>query len=49
VAWICDHCDLVVGLVGLFTSWTAAISAHQRELDRQGGHHLSRAPANSGR
>ena len=33
VACICDHCDLVLDLLGLFTSWDAAISAHQRELD----------------
>ncbi len=31
---ICDHCDLVLDLLGLLTSWDAAISAHQRELDR---------------
>jgi len=33
VACICDHCDLVLYLLGLFTSWDTAISAHQRELD----------------
>ena len=33
VASICDHCDLVLDLFGLFTSWDAAISAHQHELD----------------
>ena len=33
VASICDHCDLVLDLLGLFTSWDAAISAHQHELD----------------
>jgi phage terminase large subunit GpA-like protein len=43
VAWICDHCDLVVDLVGLFTSWAAALSAHQHELDGRAGHHLAKA------
>lgn len=33
VAWICDQCDHVLDLVGLFTDWPAAISACQRELD----------------
>ena len=28
VACICDPCDLVLELLGLFTSWDAAISAH---------------------
>ena len=35
VAWICDDCNLVLGIVGLFTSWTAAIHAHQDELDQR--------------
>jgi hypothetical protein len=35
VAWICDNCDLLVGLVGgLFTSWPDAISARQRKTRR---------------
>jgi hypothetical protein len=33
VAWICEDCDIIVGLVGLFTSWSAAISAGQSALD----------------
>jgi hypothetical protein len=41
VAWICDRCNLVVGLVGLFTSWAAAVSARQRELDRRGARHIA--------
>ena len=33
VAWICEDCDVIVGVVGLFTSWSDAISAGQRALD----------------
>ena len=33
VAWICDDCDLIVGMVGLFTTWSEAFSARQAELD----------------
>jgi len=33
VAWICEDCDVIVGTVGLFTSWSDAISAGQRALD----------------
>ncbi len=33
VGWICDGCNLIVGMVGLFTTWVDAISARQRELD----------------
>jgi hypothetical protein len=43
VAWICDDCDLVVGVVGLFTAWDAAISARQRELDDRAGSYFSAA------
>ena len=35
VAWICDHCDLIVGMVGLFTTWLDAITARQCELDHR--------------
>jgi hypothetical protein len=41
VAWICDHCDIVLDLVGLFTSWSAAIAARQDELDRRLARHLA--------
>jgi hypothetical protein len=41
VAWICDNCDLFVGLVGLFTSWPDAISARQRELDHRAARYFS--------
>ena len=43
VAWICDHCDLVLDLLGLFTSWEAAISAHQRELDNRALRYFNQA------
>ncbi len=33
MAWICEDCDIIVGMVGLFTSWPDAISAGQRALD----------------
>ena len=33
VAWICEDCDVIVGTVGLFTSWSDAISAGQHALD----------------
>lgn len=33
VAWICEDCDVIVAMVGLFTSWSDAISAGQRALD----------------
>jgi len=33
VAWICCECQGVLDLLGLFTSWDAAICAHQGELD----------------
>jgi len=33
VAWICEDCDIIVGMVGLFTSWSDAISAGQSALD----------------
>jgi hypothetical protein len=35
VAWICDDCNLVLGMVGLFTSWTAATYARQDEWDQR--------------
>jgi hypothetical protein len=41
VAWICDHCDVVVDLVGLFTSWPAAIYARQLELDDRAARYFS--------
>jgi ABC-type branched-subunit amino acid transport system ATPase component len=43
VAWICDDCDLIFGAVGLFTTWSDAISARQRELDDRASLHLSDA------
>ena len=33
VAWICWRCDVVLGLVGLFTSAAEARAALRRELD----------------
>src|SRR5215469_13765715 len=33
VAWVCEDCDVIAGTVGLFTSWSDAISAGQRALD----------------
>jgi len=41
VAWICDNCDIVVGLVGLFTSWLDAISARQHKLDDRAASYFS--------
>ena len=41
VGWICDDCDLVIGLVGLFTTWAAAISARQLELDVRAARYFS--------
>ena len=41
VAWICDDCDEIVGMVGLFTAWSEAISARQVELDGRAASHLS--------
>ena len=41
VAWICDDCDMVVDLVGLFTSWSAAIAARQGELDDRAARYLT--------
>jgi hypothetical protein len=43
VAWICDDCDLIVGMVGLFTTWLDAITARQRELDDRAHRCLNRA------
>src|SRR5262245_28971134 len=43
VAWICDHCDAVVDIVGLFTSWSAAIAARQDELDARAARYLDDA------
>ena len=43
VAWICHHCDLVLDLLGLFTSWDAAICAHQRELDDRARRYFNQA------
>lgn len=40
VAWICDDCDTIVDLVGLFTSWSAAIAARQAELDVRAARYL---------
>jgi hypothetical protein len=40
LAWICEDCDVIVGLVGLFTSWSDAISAGQTALDGRAGAHL---------
>jgi hypothetical protein len=33
VAWICQDCDIIAGTVGLFSSWSDAISAGQTALD----------------
>ena len=41
VAWICGDCDQVLGLVGLFTSWPEAFSAHNRELDEHGPRYIT--------
>jgi hypothetical protein len=35
VAWICERCDQVLDIIGLYTSWAAAISACQQELDHR--------------
>jgi|SRR5262245_11968408 len=43
VAWICDHCDAVLDLVGLFTSWSAAFAARQDELDHRLARYLTDA------
>ena len=45
VAWICDDCDLIVGVVGLFTTWHDAISARQRLLDERGARYLREPPS----
>jgi hypothetical protein len=45
VAWICDHCDLVVDIVGLFTSWSAAITGRQDELDARAARLLNHTSA----
>lgn len=41
VAWICEDCDMILG-VGLFTSWLDAISARQRLLDDRGLRYVGR-------
>lgn len=46
VAWICDDCDLIVDVVGLFTTWHDAVSARQRALDERGARHLHYSPSN---
>jgi len=43
VAWICEDCDVTAGTVGLFASWSDAISAGQTALDDRAGHHLGNA------
>ena len=35
VGWICEDCNLVLELVGLFTSWADAISSFEQEVRRQ--------------
>src|SRR6266568_8721235 len=35
VAWICDHCDVVVESAGLFSRWSAALDARRRVLKRR--------------
>ena len=35
IAWICDHCDVVVESVGVFTRWSAALDARRRVLKRR--------------
>lgn len=35
VAWICDHCDYVLEVVGLFTNWPAALDARRRALKQR--------------
>ena len=41
MAWICEDCDMILGLVDLFTTWSDAVSARQRELDDRASRHLS--------
>jgi phage terminase large subunit GpA-like protein len=36
VGWICQDCSNVIELLGLFTSWDAALTALGAELDRRG-------------
>ena len=43
VAWICEDCDLIAGTVGLFSSWSDAISAGQSALDDRAGRYLGDA------
>ena len=43
VAWICEDCDAVLGTVGLFTSWSDAISTGQRALDDRVGRYVGGA------
>jgi hypothetical protein len=43
VAWICEDCDVIVGMVGLFTSWSDAISAGQTTLDDRAGGYFGNA------
>ena len=43
VAWICDQCDLVLDLLGLFTSWEAATCAYYRELDDRAPRYFNEA------
>ena len=40
VAWICDDCDVIAGVVSLFTTWLDALAAHQRALDDRALRHL---------
>ena len=35
LAWICDHCDRVLELVGLYTNWPAAQYARRRALKQR--------------
>jgi hypothetical protein len=43
VAWICDDCDMVLDLLGLFTSWETATSAYYRELDDRAARYFNQA------
>ena len=41
MAWICEDCDIIVGMVGLSTSWSDAISTGQRVLDDRAVRYLA--------
>jgi hypothetical protein len=43
VAWVCEDCDVIAGTVGLFSSWSDAISAGQSTLDDRASRYLGNA------